>query len=514
MKVKYFALALAFLAFGACNQETDQKDKDNNSSGQSLAQAEALNENSYSIQKKGGEAKVYPLSQVDSRWWIGRSSLDKTKEALKLEIMDEDTEQTEMSTMGWGMWELPTEAPGTLVDVNDDFTAKYSWAGGKFVSFRTGSQLNLHMGKGGNVKSGKIMIKARKGSKAYSGEYQFLFIFVIDGAIWDSGTSSYIPDGEYTIIGNAIVNEYKPVLNSFRIIPSAEWVELNKTVTVDAEWYDDGAAFDWSQVKLISNTKGRSYSDDRNEGYFSWDASTRTLKSIKNAYNDDVYLKFQYGDTDMKTTCQIATGEGWNYTSFSLSPERLVMDQYDALYLYNESYAPTNFTWDWDALEIDPASDPEEAFYFDRKYHKLYNFSGKVGQTYNLRLRVRSNHSVGAPLEVFVVEQRSNSFKITYQQEGVYKPWDNGSPNGTCNYGMGLSLGVQTNPEDCYWNWSDVELIPGYDNTFSFSGVGGRDDHPKLMLKSSHDGTSYGVQVGFRLKYDHDQTSYIYVNHN
>ena len=43
--------------------------------------------------------------------------------------------------------------------------------------------------------------------------------------------------------------------------------------------------------------------------------------------------------------------------------------------------------------------------YYDQQTHKLHNLSAEPGQTYNLRLRIRSNHSVSAPLEVTVVDE-------------------------------------------------------------------------------------------------------------
>lgn len=478
-----------------------------------INKAEALKENTYSIQKKGGEAKVYNLPPEYSQWYVGRSNMDKTKEAIKVEVMDEDPEQ---STMGWGMFELPTEIANKLTTINQEFNQKYPWAGAKFGSFRLGKEVNVHLGQGGNVKldgSSQIWLKEKAVSKAYSGQYQLLFIFVIDNESWDSATQTYIPDDEYTVIGNAILEEYFPKLSWFRIESEKDWVKVGDSIKVDAEW-DDGASFDWSKVKLVGQTKGHSSSNDEDEGYFSWDASSHTLTALKSSNDVNVYLKFRYEGTEMASSCQIATGPGWDYTSFSFNPARLVMDKYDVMYLNVEKYAPTNLVWHWEAIEIDPETNPNGAFYYDKNIHKLYNFSAKAGQTYNLRFRIKSNYSVGAPLEVYVVDEKPYSFEITYLQNGTYKPWENGSPDGICNYGMGLSLGVETNPEECYWNWADVELIPGYDNSFSFSGVGGRDDHPKLMLKTSHGGTNHGVQVGFRLKYDHSKTSYIYVTHN
>jgi len=97
-----------------------------------------------------------------------------------------------------------------------------------------------------------------------------------------------------------------------------------------------------------------------------------------------------------------------------------------------------------------------------------------------------------------VEEDTPSSFQILPEQ------------GGTVGYSMGLELSVRTTPEDCYWNWSDVELMPGYDDLI-FTGLGGRDDHPKLRTSKSHDPAVMGVQVGFRLKYDHSKKCFIYV---
>ena len=90
-----------------------------------------------------------------------------------------------------------------------------------------------------------------------------------------------------------------------------------------------------------------------------------------------------------------------------------------------------------------------------------------------------------------------------------------GGENGVCNYPMGMEVGVITEPEDAYWNWAYVELANNYDG-FSFSGTGGKEDHPKLQrTKSNPSGdTDYGTQIIFRLKYDNRKKSEIFVNHN
>ena len=495
MKLKFFIpfLVLAAGLFVSC----DNEEETTNTIIEGLIQkAQNLKDNTYVIQATGAEEQTFTFTQEESQWYIGRSYSDRTKQAIKVNMMDEDPEQ---STMGWGMFELPLETANTLTTIDENFYRKFSWSYGKLGTFRTGKEVMVHMGKGGNVKldgRSRIWLKQKAGTKAYSGQYQFLFVFVFDALVWDSETQTEISDGEYIMYGNAIINEYFPVLDWFRIEPPTDWVKVGSSVTLDADW-TDGADFDWSKVKLIGQTLGYSSSDDVDEGYFSWDAKTQKLTSVKSANNGNVYLKFAYEGTDMKTSCQIATGEGWDYTSFTLTPEYLVMGSWAYLPVSVDSYTPTNLVWHDECLEIDPDSDPDNNFYYYNGY--MGKYSPEPGN-YNIRLRVKSNHSVGCVIPIRVVDAETpSSFQILPEQDG------------TVAYGMGLSLSVSTTPENCYWNWADVELIPRYDDDLTLVGNGGRDDHPKLQTKKSHDPAIMGVQVGFRLKYDHRKTSYIYV---
>lgn len=497
MKSRFF-IPLLFVAAGlfvSCNDENDDETNDAIVEG-IIQKAQNLKENTYVVQAIGAEEKTFPLSQEESQWYIGRSYTDRTQQAIKVNLMDEDPEQ---STMGWGMFELPLETANQLTTIDQTFYNKFAWSYGKFGTFRTGKEVTVHMGKGGNVKlngSSRIWLKERAGTKGYSGQYQFLFAFVFEATVWDSETRTEVPDGEYIMYGNAIIEEYFPELNYFSILPPTDWVKVGSSIKLDADW-SDGADFDWSKVKLIGQTLGHGSSDDVDEGYFSWDAQTQTLTSVKSANNNDVYLKFAYEGTDMKTSCQIATGEGWDYTSFTLSPEYLVMGDWAYLPVSVNTYAPTNLVWHNECLEVDPESDPDENFYYYNGY--MGKYSPKPGN-YNIRLRVKSNHDVGCIIPIRVVEGETPSYFQILPEQGA-----------TVGYSMGLELSVRTTPEDCYWNWADVELMPEYTDDLIFTGNGGRDDHPKLRTSKSHDPEVMGVQVGFRLKYDHRKTCYIYI---
>ena len=402
MKLKLFIPLLALSAGLLVSCEKKETQSIDSIIDSILQKAQGLEENTYVVQSNDGDTHTFTFTREESYWYIGRSSIDRSKQAIKVYLTDEDPQQ---STMGWGVFELPLETANKIITVNQEFYQRYSWSYSKFGTFRTGKEITVHMGPEGNVKldgNSKIWLKEKTGSKAYSGQYQLFFEFVFEAETWDTESRTYIPDGEYTIYGNAIVDEYFPTLDYFSIQPSTDWVQVGNTAKVDLNW-TDGADLDPSKIKLVGQVKGYG-SIDSDEGYFSWDANTQTLTSLKSSDNTDVYLKFAYEGTDLTTTCSIATGPGWEYTSFTLYPSRLVMDKYDALYINISRYAPTNVTWDWDALEIDPETDPDEAFYYDKYTHKLYNFSAEAGKTYNLRLRVKSNHSVSAPLEVFVVD--------------------------------------------------------------------------------------------------------------
>lgn len=377
MKLKLFILLLALSAGLLVSCEKKESQSIDSIIDSILQKAQGLEENTYVVQSKDGDTHTFTFTREESYWYIGRSSIDRSKQAIKVYLMDEDPQQR---TMGWGVFELPLETANKIITVNQEFYQRYSWSYSKFGTFRTGKEITVHMGPEGNVKldgNSKIWLKERSRSKGYSGQYQLFFEFDFE---------------EYTIYGNAIVNQYFPKLDYLSIEPTANWVQVGNSVTVDIDW-TDGSDFDMSKVRLVD------------QEFFSWDADTRTLTALRSSDNADVYLKFAYEGTNLTASCSIATGPGWEYTSFHFFPSKLVIEEHDSVYVNISNYAPTNIPWDWAALEIDPETNPGKAFYYDQHTHKLHNLSANSGQTYNLRLRIRSNHSVSAPLEVTVVDE-------------------------------------------------------------------------------------------------------------
>ena len=69
------------------------------------------------------------------------------------------------------------------------------------------------------------------------------------------------------------------------------------------------------------------YSGARNgedEGFFSWDAATQTLTSLKSNDNKTVYICLGLkSNPGVKHTLMVATGEGWHYTWIKTSEEEI-----------------------------------------------------------------------------------------------------------------------------------------------------------------------------------------------
>ena len=485
--------------------------------------AEKLKDNTYSVQKKGGDAKVFNFTQECSKWYVGSSWTDGTKNVIQMECMDEDEKQM---TWGWLNGEIPPELANKLITINQEFYTKYSWAGIKIGTSRLSdtpsNMIDARVGEGGNVKmdgSSQIWLKAKSGNRSYSGQYQLLFVLVFEDQTWDQETETYVPTGdEYTMCGNVTLDELVADLDWFNLDYDNNWLAPNQSVTLMASW-TAGATFDWSKLTLDSQVCLGNTGE-----WFSWDASTRKLTAIKSADNESVDLTFGYKGTDMTYKITLFNGPGYN--SFTITPrdgsspyiiaenDPQGWSSNDMIYISVDSFTPNDYySFNYHSIEIDPASD-----YYDKLYYNDYGpyvqFNHSIPEgDFNMILRSKADHSVKCTVPVKMVRHKPKSFTITYMHNNDYIHDDN--IHGICNYPMGLSLGVITDPEDAYWNWAYVELANDYDG-FSFSGRGGKDDHPKLERTKSNPsgGTSPGVQIIFRLKYDNKKTSTIYIDHN
>ena len=488
-----------------------------------IEKAKKLKDNTYSIQKKGGDIQVYNLPQEYSQWYVGSSWMDGTKQCIHVECMDEDEEQM---TQGWLSGEIPLEVANKLVTINQEFCSKYPWAAAKFGTMRLGqnNMLDAHIGQGGNVKpdgTSQFYLKEKGGTKAYSGQYQLLLVAEFVNQTWDQETESYLPGGdEYTLCINATLDELVADLDYFSLDYSNNWVAPGQSITITASW-TAGAKFDWSKVTLKSQTRNY-YSGE----WFSWDASTQKLTATQSADNEQVELVFGYAGTDLTAKVTLYNGPG--YSSFSLSMQNSSADYIlvendpaygwgsDTIWFTVDEWKPEESSFTGYGIEIDPATENYNKLYYN-PYGKYVDFKKGIPEgSFDLIFRSVTDHNVKFTIPVKVVHHKATSFQITYKHSnGAFEPWTSGGENGVCNYPMGMEVGVITEPEDAYWNWADVELAYDYDG-FSFSGHGGKEDHPKLQRTKSNPGgdTSYGTQIIFRLKWDNRKKSTIYVNHN
>jgi len=488
-----------------------------------IEKAKKLKDNTYSIQKKGGDAHVYDLPQQYSSWYVGTSWMDGTKQCIHVECMDEDEEER---TMGWLNGEIPLEVANKLTTINREFCSKYPWASAKLGTMRLGqdNMIDAHMGEGGNVKldgSSQFYLKEKGGTKAYSGQYQFLVVLEFENQTWDQESESYLPGGdEYTLCINATLDELVADLSDFSLSSEGFWVAPGKSITLTAQW-TAGASFDWNKVTLKSQTRNGSSGE-----WFSWDASTQKLTATQSAGNEQVELTFGYSGTEMTYTISLYNGPG--YSSFSLSIQNSSADYIlaendpaygwgsDSIWLTVDEWKPEGSSFTGYGIEIDPATENYNKLYYN-PYGKYVDFKKGIPEgTFDLIFRSVTDHNVKFTIPVKVVHHKATSFQITYKHSnGAFEPWTSGGENGICNYPMGMEVGVITDPVDAYWNWADVELAYDYDG-FTFSGYGGKEDHPKLQRTKSNPGggTSYGTQIIFRLKWDNRKKSTIYVDHN
>jgi hypothetical protein len=100
------------------------------------------------------------------------------------------------------------------------------------------------------------------------------------------------------------------------------------------------------------------------------------------------------------------TGDGWPYTSFTITPaEQEVVKGYNCQ-MSVDSWAPESVeTWDPYSIEIDPASDPNGYFKYEPGFPRLRAFYSCKPGTYNIRMRLMSNHNVGFTMKITVTDE-------------------------------------------------------------------------------------------------------------
>ena len=114
------------------------------------------------------------------------------------------------------------------------------------------------------------------------------------------------------VYDNGILNKHVPTVNRYELSADKDWVKVGGTTKVTLDSYSEKeATWDWSDVELVGQSSSYSGADNEDLGFFTWDASTQTLTSVKSNDNKDVYLKFALKNKPgVKDYISVKTGEG------------------------------------------------------------------------------------------------------------------------------------------------------------------------------------------------------------
>ena len=388
-----------------------------------LKKAAKQKENVYVIEnKKTGESQERSYVTKWSEW-------NKDQDFVSFSLEDADANGGTLG-MIWG------HVPLRMTDVVLALTGEQfaNSPGGKFgFGVYEGTQLSAEfacftgeqgMDVMGNIKpESKIMLRkissqSANGSRRapdgeeYAGNYELLFYLVFKNEVYNHETQQMEEGDDYEVYGRGTMKMHIPVITSMNLSSESQYLKVGESTKVNVDgYYEDGAQWDWSDVQIAGQSADYSAAyDGADEGFFTWDAATQTLTSVKPNDNKSVYVVFSLKSRpSCKSAITIATGEGWKYTSFKVGPEEQEVGSGYCSY-YVEDWAPRDSEdekFDDAAIEIDPASDPEGNFryvHYNGRYDaRLYVYrSDAAPGEYNLRFRLKSDHSVGCTMKITI----------------------------------------------------------------------------------------------------------------
>ena len=175
--------------------------------------------------------------------------------------------------------------------------------------------------------------------------------------------------------------------------------------------FKDGAEWDWSDVELIGQSvKQSDAKNGTNDGYFTWNAATQTLTSVKSNDNKQVWVYLGLkSNPSVKAPALIATGEGWKYTMISTSETEMTQSA-NSYFRFNFDFAPKDSDdeiIDFSALELDPETNPNGYFkfpYSDTRW-PVFCYSNTPPGEYILRFWVKSNHDVNCTMKFIITPE-------------------------------------------------------------------------------------------------------------
>ena len=388
-----------------------------------LKKAAKQKENVYVIEnKKTGESQERSYVTEWSEW-------NKDQDFVSFSLEDADAYGGTLG-MIWG------HVPLRMTDVVLALTGEQfaNSPGGKFgFGVYEGTQLSAEfacftgeqgMDVMGNIKpESRIMLRKISSQSAnssrrapdgeeYAGNYELLFYLVFKNEVYNPETQQMEEGDDYEVYGRGTMKMHIPVITSMNLSSESQYLKVGESTKVNVDgYYEDGAQWDWSDVQIAGQSADYSAAyDGADEGFFTWDAATQTLTSVKPNDNKSVYVVFSLKSRpSCKSAITIATGEGWKYTSFKVGPEEQEVGSGYCSY-YVEDWTPKDSEdekFDDAAIEIDPASDPEGNFryvHYNGRYDaRLYVYrSDAAPGEYNLRFRLKSDHSVGCTMKITI----------------------------------------------------------------------------------------------------------------
>ena len=379
-----------------------------------LKKASEQKENVYVVKnKKTGTEEVREYKPQYSEW-------NKDQDAVSFSLEDADDEGGTLG-MIWGFIPLSmtdTELALTAEQFANTPGAKFGFdvydgtqVSADFMSMTDMTEGNLQPGSKIMLRKIKSAAAARNrapGEEDYSGEYELLFYLVFKNQSWNSETQQMEQGDEYEVYGRGTMKMHLPHITSFVAGTEKDWVKVGESTKVTLEsYYEEGATWDWNDVQIIGQStdydKARKGED---EGFFSWDAASQTLTSLKSNDNKDVWVYLGLkSNPSVKAPLQVATGEGWKYTMIKPSVDEFTYTGYGYL-SFSFDFAPKESEdekIDFNALEIDPETNPNGYFSIQRGYGPqgwpIYVNNAPAGE-YTVRIWVKSNHDVNCTIKV------------------------------------------------------------------------------------------------------------------
>ena len=401
--------------------------EDDDITDEGLKKAAKQKENVYVVEnKKTGESQERSYVTKWSEW-------NKTSDFIEFSLEDADADGGTLG-MSWG------HIPLTMADVVLALTGETfaNSPGAKFgFDVYEGTELSANFAcftgeegikTSGNLKpESKIMLRKTDTSsnartrgteeEAYTGDYELLFYLVFKNQTYNRETDQMEEGDDYEVYGRGTMKMHIPSITSFQLKTEGNYVKVGNSTKVSVtQYYEENATWNWNDVEMVGNALTYDEVDSgTNSGYFSWDPATQSLTSLKSAGKDDfVIVKFALKDKpNVKDYVTLYTHEGWNYTSFTVGPEEQEAYSGHGCSFYINDFAPReneDESFDATAIEIDPESDPDDNFrYYDwnNQYSPrldCYRSNAKPG-VYNLRFRLKSDHSIGSTMKITIMEE-------------------------------------------------------------------------------------------------------------